>query len=149
MTTSKPLPSHLSPDREVHVVISTLSGSKSAQTFYDTTLQPYLALQCPHLELKKNYFVHTTTSRHSITHLTTSLFMFNAKKGVKNTILLLSGDGGVVDIVNTLMCCLQREADDYRPPSIFFKPVVVLSHVALPMLLHIPQAWSEKAPWRF
>lgn len=126
MATRKPLPSHLSPDREVHVVISTLSGSKSAQTFYDTTLQPYLALQCPHLELKKNYFVHTTTSRHSVTHLTTSLFMFNAKKGVKNTILLLSGDGGIVDIVNTLMCSLQREADDYRPPSIFFKPAVVL-----------------------
>lgn len=107
-------------------MISTLSGSKAAQTFYDTTLQPYLALQCPHLELKKNYFVHTTTSRHSIAHLTKSLFMFNAKKGVKNTILLLSGDGGVVDIVNTLMCSLQREADDYRPPSIFFKPVVVI-----------------------
>ncbi|KAK5082239.1 hypothetical protein LTR05_007383 [Lithohypha guttulata] len=121
-----PLPAHLSPDREVHVIISTGSGDQTAQTFYDTTLQPYLAVQCPHLELKKNHFIHTTISRTSITELTTKLFLFNAKKGVKNTILLLSGDGGIVDLVNTLTTTLQREIDDVRPPSIFFKPIIVL-----------------------
>ena len=120
------LPPHLSPDREVHVVISTRSGKHEAETFYSNTLHGYLTDHVPHLELRKNYFVHTTTSVTSITELTSKLFLFNAKKGVKNTIILLSGDGGMVDIVNAMTTTLQREVDDNRPPSIFFKPVIVL-----------------------
>ncbi|KAK5957302.1 hypothetical protein OHC33_001674 [Knufia fluminis] len=120
------LPSHFLPDREVHVIISTHSGNHEAQSYYSDTLHGYLTDHVPHLELRKNYFVHTTTSLTSITELTSKLFLFNAKKGVKNTIILLSGDGGMVDIVNAMTTTLQREVDDNRPPSIFFKPIIVL-----------------------
>ena len=123
---SQRLPSHLSTDREVHVIISTHSGSHAAQQYYDDTLSPFLTKHASHLELKKNLFVHTTTLPTSISTLTSKLFLFNAKKGVKNTILLLSGDGGIVDLINTLTTTLQREIDDTRPPSIFFKPIVCL-----------------------
>lgn len=123
---SLPLPPHFSPDREVHVVISTHSGKHEAESFYNNTLHGYLIDHVPHLEFKKNYFVHTTTSPTSLSELTSKLFLFNAKKGVKNTIILLSGDGGMVDIVNTMTTTLQREVDDNRPPSVFFKPIIVL-----------------------
>ena len=123
---SPPLPSHFSPDREVHVVISTHSGKHEAELFYSNTLHGYLIDHVPHLEFRKNYFVHRTTSRTSLSELTSKLFLFNTKKGVKNTIILLSGDGGMVDIVNTMTTTLQREVDDNRPPSIFFKPIIVL-----------------------
>lgn len=120
------LPAHLAHDREVHVVISVLSGQQNAEKFYNETLHPFLTTNVPHLELKKNYFVHRTTSTSSIAVLTTKLFLFNAKKGVKQTILLLSGDGGMIDIISTLTTTMQREIDDTRPPSIFFKPTIVL-----------------------
>lgn len=123
---SLPLPPHFSPDREVHVVISTHSGKREAGSFYSNTLHGYLIDHVPHLEFKKNYFVHTTTSPTSLSELTSKLFLFNAKKGVKNTIILLSGDGGMIDIVNTMTTTLQREVDDNRPPSVFFKPIIVL-----------------------
>ncbi len=120
------LSAHFAPDREVHVVISTHSGKHEAASFYSNTLHGYLIDHVPHLELRKNYFVHTTTSTTSITELTANLFLFNAKKGVKNTIILLSGDGGMVDLVNAMTATLQREVDDNRPSSIFLKPVIVL-----------------------
>lgn len=120
------IPAHFSPDREVHVVISTKSGNHGAQDYFDNKLDPYIKQHIPHLERKKNYFIHATTSPKSVTQLTTDLFLFNAKKGVKSTILLLSGDGGMIDILNTFTTTLQREIDDSRPPSIFFKPIIVL-----------------------
>lgn len=120
------LPAHFSPDREIHVIISVGSGNKKAKEIFEETLSPYLHKHIPHLEIKKNCFVHTTTSRSTISQLTSKLFLFNAKKGVKQTLILLSGDGGMIDIVNTFTSTLQREIDDSRPPSIFFKPVIVL-----------------------
>lgn len=127
LSQTKPrLPAHFTPDREVHVIISTLSGDQTALEYYQKTLEPFLTSRISHLKLKENYFVHTTTSSTSIAHLTKNLFLFNAKKGVKQTLILLSGDGGIVDIVNTLTTTLQREIDDSRPPSIFFKPVICL-----------------------
>lgn len=127
LSPAKPrLPAHFTPDREVHVIVSTLAGNQNASEYYQKTLDPFLTSKLPHLKLKENYFVHTTTSPTSIAHLTKTLFLFNAKKGVKQTLILLSGDGGIVDIVNTLTTTLQREIDDSRPPSIFFKPAICL-----------------------
>lgn len=121
-----PLPTHFARDREVHVVLSVLSGQRQAEDFYNEVLHPCLIANVPHLEPRKNYFVHRTTSPSTISSLTSKLFLFNAKKGVKQTIILLSGDGGMVDIVSTLTTSLQREVDDARPPSIFVKPTIVL-----------------------
>lgn len=128
------LPPFLRPDREVHVVISILSGQQKAQEYYNDTLKPLLDSH------GINYSTHTTDSVHTISNLTRDLFVINARQGVKQTIILLSGDGGIVDIVNTLFNILNRRNDDSRPPSIFFKPVVVL----IPMGTANALAWSCK-----
>lgn len=129
-----PLPPHLSSDREIHVLISILSGRHKAQEHYDTVLKPFLD------SYDISYRTHTTTSAKSIITLTKSLFLVNATKGVKQTIILLSGDGGVVDIVDTLTGILNRQDDDVRPSSIFLKPVIVL----IPHGTANALAWSSK-----
>ncbi|KAK4939788.1 hypothetical protein LTR10_019961 [Elasticomyces elasticus] len=129
-----PLPPHLSPGREIHVVISIRSGHHKAQEHYDTEVKPLLD------SYDIEYRTHTTTSAKSIITLTKSLFLVNATKGVKQTIILLSGDGGVVDLVDTLTGILNREHNDVRLPSIFLKPVIVL----IPMGTANALAWSSK-----
>ncbi|KAJ4507401.1 hypothetical protein HRR75_006750 [Exophiala dermatitidis] len=128
------LPPYLRPDREIHVVISVLSGRHNAQGYYDETLKPLLDSH------GITYSTHTTTSTGSIINLTEKLFLINATQGVKQTIILLSGDGGVVDIVNTLTGNLDRRHDDMRPAAVFFKPVLVL----IPMGTANALAWSCK-----
>lgn len=123
-----PLPPHLLPDREVHVVISLLSGHRKAQEYYDDTLKPFLD------SYGVNYSTHTTKSAKSITELTTGLILPNATKGVKQTIILLSGDGGVVDIVDTLTSKLNGR------PSVFIKPVIAL----VPLGTANALAWSSE-----
>ncbi|KIW20267.1 hypothetical protein PV08_00842 [Exophiala spinifera] len=134
MAAASPLPPHLRSDREVHVVISILSGQRKAQEYYDDTLKPFLDGH------QIRYSTHTTKSSKTITELTTSLFLPNAVKGVKQTIILLSGDGGVVDVVNTLTSTLNRSSDDIRMPSVFMKPAVVLIPTGTANAL----AWSSK-----
>jgi len=115
-------------------VISVLAGHHKAQGYYDETLKPLLD------EHGVSYTTHTTTSAKTIIDLTRNLFVVNATQGVKQTIILLSGDGGMVDIINTLTSVLYRTNDDSRPPSIFFKPVIVL----IPMGTANALAWSSK-----
>ncbi|KAL6244294.1 hypothetical protein RBB50_008536 [Rhinocladiella similis] len=134
MAATSPLPPHLRSDREVHVVISILSGQRKAQEYYDETLKPFLD------DREIHHSTHTTKSAKTITELTKSLFLPNAVKGVKQTIVLLSGDGGVVDIVDTLTSILNRSSDDIRLPSVFIKPVIVL----MPMGTANALAWSSK-----
>lgn len=129
-----PLPSHLLPDCSVHVVISVLSGHCKAQEYYDETLRPFLDGH------GIDYTAHTTTSAKTIINLTQSLFAVNATQGVKQTIILLSGDGGVVDIVDTLTTTLNQTDEDTRIPSTYVKPIIAL----LPMGTANALAWSSK-----
>jgi diacylglycerol kinase family enzyme len=111
---------YLASDRDVHVVLSILSGRHDAQAYFDQTLKPVLN---QHLV---SHTVHTTTSAKSISQLCTSRFIPAACKGVKQTILLLSGDGGVIDIANTIATSLMRDTYDHREASVFVKPVICL-----------------------
>lgn len=128
------LPRHLLQDREIHVVVSILSGRHKAKEYYLETLKPVLDRH------GLEYFTHETKSAQTIVELTRDLFVVNARQGVKQTIILLSGDGGIVDIVHTLTTILNRRNDDMRPPSIFFRPVVVL----IPLGTANALAWSSK-----
>ncbi|RMD40512.1 hypothetical protein DV735_g4583, partial [Chaetothyriales sp. CBS 134920] len=116
------LPSHLSPSRSIHVIISTKSGTEGAQQYYDDTLKPILDAH----NVKRS--VHTTTSTQSIIELTREVFAPHASRGSEQTILLLSGDGGLVDIVDTLHShVLPREQTDAAgDASVFVKPTIVL-----------------------
>jgi diacylglycerol kinase family enzyme len=127
------LPPHLSPDRDVHVVLSIFSGKHEAQPYYDNTLKPLLTQHDIHHQ------VHTTTSITSIINLTKSRFINSATKGVKQTILLLSGDGGIIDIVNTISTLLMRDTYDSRVGTIFVRPVVCLFPLGTANAL----AWSS------
>ncbi|KAH0837191.1 hypothetical protein AYO21_08152 [Fonsecaea monophora] len=127
------LPAHLLSDREIHVVISILSGRHKAKEYYEESIKPLLD------SFGAVYFTHETKSTRTIIELTEKLFIANARQGVKQTIILLSGDGGIVDIVNTFTSLLNRRNDDIRAPSIFLKPVIVL----IPMGTANALAWSS------
>ncbi|KIW91542.1 uncharacterized protein Z519_07508 [Cladophialophora bantiana CBS 173.52] len=127
------LPTHLLPDREIHVVVSILSGRHKAKEYYEESIKPLLDRH------GIIYSTHETKSTKTIIELTEKLFIVNARQGVKQTIILLSGDGGVVDIVNTFTTLLNRRNDDVRAPSIFLKPAIVL----IPMGTANALAWSS------
>ncbi len=81
----------------IHVIISTFSGTQKAELFYELALKPLLD------QLKISpYVVHRTESADTVSHLTRDVIRPRASQGMRQLIILLSGDGGMVDIVNTL-----------------------------------------------
>lgn len=112
-------PSHLFIPRgpgdvpNVHVVISSRSGRGEAQQFFDVVIRK--AFRAVGLE-EQAYRNHVTESEQSITDLARIVFLPRANDGIDQTILLLSGDGGIVDIVNVLLSSLQSPR--YRKPAI-------------------------------
>lgn len=84
----------------LHIIISTRSGAGFAQTFLFDVLEPSLSALGVSREA---YKVHETLSDQTITELTRSVFVPRANGGIPQTIILLSGDGGMVDIINGLL----------------------------------------------
>ena len=108
------LPPHLTL-ADVHVVISTLSGTAQASSFFTKVIQPvFSALAAAPLP----YTVHRTTSAESIRDLTKNVFQPRALQGTAQTIVLLSGDGGVHDVINSLLYTLPSEHPTYTPPTL-------------------------------
>ncbi|KAI4108455.1 MAG: hypothetical protein L6R37_001059 [Teloschistes peruensis] len=112
-------PEHLfvppNPDgaRNLHVVVSTRSGVGEAQQYYSDFLKGFLAA----VDLKpETYHVHITESDKSITNLVEQIIRPRANRGIAQTILLLSGDGGLVDTVNVLL--LSEQSDAYVKPTV-------------------------------
>ncbi|KAI4251878.1 MAG: hypothetical protein LQ352_004604 [Teloschistes flavicans] len=112
-------PEHLfvspNPDgtRNLHLVVSTRSGVGEAQQYYNDVLKEVLAAVDLNSE---TYHVHVTNSDKSVTNLVEQTIRPRADKGIPQTILLLSGDGGLVDIVNVLL--LSEQTDAYVKPTI-------------------------------
>lgn len=92
---------HLSlPAEDIHVVISSKSGTGKAAGFFESVLQPALKV----LGLGEGgYQVVRTTSHETITELAEGKLRGKASKGVRQTVILLSGDGGVVELLNGLV----------------------------------------------
>ena len=106
---------------EIHVIVSTLSGTGKAPSYYYDTLLPFLeSWNLPHSK-------HETESSKTITNLAKSTFLPQAAHGIKQTIILLSGDGGVVDLVNALASdktsYQNAREKNYFPPSIILIPM--------------------------
>lgn len=94
------LPSHLGPSSHLPILISTVSGTGLAQRFFDEILHPVLeaiGLSEP------QYEVIQTKSVESIKEFAKSSLLRAANEGRSQTVVLLSGDGGVVDIINGLL----------------------------------------------
>lgn len=95
------------------VVISTGSGTGEAQGFFDDVVKP----ACTAIGLQEfAYYVHITDSDKSIEIFAQAVLFPRANKGIYQTVLLLSGDGAVVDLVNVLLSGKRSSA--YIKPTI-------------------------------
>ena len=81
-----------------HIIVSIGSGTAQAQLYYESVIKPLYSVK----GLSQPYELLITENENSITNYTRSAVLPEANKGVPQTILLLSGDGGVVDILNVL-----------------------------------------------
>ncbi|EQL30997.1 hypothetical protein BDFG_06629 [Blastomyces dermatitidis ATCC 26199] len=108
----------------LHIIISTLSGTHQASAFYTALLKPLLATL--HLHEHTDYTPHPTTSPHTITHLTQTIFRPRARRGVAQTIILLAGDGGLVEVIKSLTAVSAAEAAGPGTAPVFVPPVVAL-----------------------
>ncbi|KGO76681.1 ATP-NAD kinase, PpnK-type [Penicillium italicum] len=91
------IPSHLRHEDEspiVQVVVSTGSGMGKAKTVFEDVVRPLFT----HIGLD-NYEIYETESAQTIIELAKSKFLERALNGVPQTIILLSGDGGLIDIL--------------------------------------------------
>ena len=86
--------------RNLHVVVSIKSGTCKANSFFDHVVHP--TLEALGLS-EQHYEVHRTTSERFIGDFTRNILLPRANQGIQQTVLLLSGDGGVVDIINALL----------------------------------------------
>lgn len=99
----------------LHVVVSVGSGHGKAQEYYEKILKTLLRV----LQIdESSYKVHTTESENSIVELARTVLLPRANEGFAQTVLLLSGDGGIFDIINVLHSSKHTES--------YVKPVVCL-----------------------
>ncbi|CAD0038554.1 unnamed protein product [Aureobasidium pullulans] len=102
-----------------HVVVSTASGTGQAQKFYETQLTD--TFKSLGFKEDEHFFVHLTKSEDTITELTRDVFLPAANKGAVLSIILLSGDGGVVDIINAILT--SSRSPDFACPEITLLPL--------------------------
>lgn len=109
----KNLPEYLSPgaDSSLDVIISSKSGTGQSQKFYDTVLQPLLGalgltrqgapspVNSPNSG--KTYQVTVTKDADSVKEFSRERWRRDGRSaGGNGTVILLSGDGGIVDLLN-------------------------------------------------
>ena len=98
---------------ELSVVVSIKSGLCEAEAFFNGAVQPLLStLGLSH----GHYKVFYTHSEQSIREYASDELCPKANAGISQLILLLSGDGGVIDIINGLFSC--NQGPNYVKPAI-------------------------------
>ena len=106
---------------EIHIVISVLAGTKKGVSFFENALRPLFA--------KLNvsaYKVHRTESANTITELCEHIFVPRARDGVRQTVILLSGDGGVIDVIKVFSEAYEgrdSREDGFVPPTLCTIPM--------------------------
>lgn len=105
--------------RDVHVILSVGSGHQQAATFYDDCVGPILAAVYP--DDHQSFEVHTTTSATSVLELTNNVIFAKANAGTVLRIIILSGDGGVIDLVNGLSS--HTTSPSYIAPQVILLPL--------------------------
>lgn len=97
----------------LYVIISSLSGTGGAQQYFEEVVKPAFAS----IGIQEYaYNVHNTTSDKSVSQFTSTVLLPRADDGIPQTVLLLSGDGGVVDIVNVFLSA--HRSNQYVKPAI-------------------------------
>lgn len=102
-----------------HVVISTGSGTGLATEVWEQLVKPCMDFM--QMEASIDYALHFTTSESSVIDFTRDTLLPQANLGVAQSVLLMSGDGGVVDIVNTLLS--GDRSPSYKKPNITILPL--------------------------
>jgi diacylglycerol kinase family enzyme len=105
-------------DYEGHIIVSVLSGKCLAEGFQDDVIAPLLE----HFNLSAHYKVHKTTSATTVTELAKTTLLPVAIEGKKQHVVLLSGDGGIVDIINELLS-VDSLPETYLPPLVSLIPM--------------------------
>lgn len=133
----KELPEHLRPENEIHVLVSTLSGTGLSPSFFDEMLQPVLR----GLGFKDGtYNVVRTKSAESVKEFARSTLLVDGNEGRKQTVLMLSGDGGMVDTINGLLESGQRSRYFPFPSCISFPATNEY------LTVHTPNQTSPNSP---
>ncbi|KAI1410804.1 ATP-NAD kinase-like domain-containing protein [Hypoxylon sp. FL1857] len=98
------------PSRHVHVLVSTGSGTGLALKFYKMVLQPLLEARGmvaldPSAEVRRRsipntYTLHITQNADSVREFARGLGTTDQDSDVQHTVVLLSGDGGVIELLN-------------------------------------------------
>jgi diacylglycerol kinase family enzyme len=117
-----PQPPEDSPEqRETHIILSVGSGDRSAEDFFSNVVRPILE-GIYEAEMVQGMKIHTTESATSILELTDQVVFPSANEGRPIRIILLSGDGGVVDLVNGLSS-KTPDPQTYIPPQVVLLPL--------------------------
>ncbi|KAF2016200.1 hypothetical protein BU24DRAFT_422550 [Aaosphaeria arxii CBS 175.79] len=114
-----PNPQAFTTPEETHVLISTGSGKREAERFYNESTKPILSALFP--QQSEKFHIHTTESESTILDLTNNVFFPIANAGRPLRIILLSGDGGIIDLVNGLSS--QPLSASYIPPQVVLLPL--------------------------
>lgn len=101
----------------LHIIISGKSGGEHARLVYDNLVQPYLSALG--LKEEKDYSVQETASADTISNFTKDTLLPRARSGIHQSVILLSGDGGIVDLVNGLL-------GDGTPTNGYIKPQLAI-----------------------
>lgn len=117
-TTRPALPTQAYNAESTHIIVSTKSGTELAEKFYSQALEPVLKALFHGKDIKN---VHYTQSATTIKDLATTLFYPKANNGEQLLILLLSGDGGIIDLVNALSS--KQPSTAYKPPHVSIFPL--------------------------
>jgi len=105
---------------QVHVIVSMGSGHKKADTFFKDVVSPVLS-DLYGSETVSESRIHITESETSILELTKDTIFPEATHGKLVRIILASGDGGIVDLVNGLLT--KPITPSYRAPQVVLLPL--------------------------
>lgn len=103
-----------------HIVVSTNSGTSKAIQVWQQVVKPLLDLYGR--TEGKDFVLHVTTSETSVSYFTRNVLLPRANAGVTQSVMLLSGDGGIVDILNGLLTS-PRDPVKYMKPDITLLPL--------------------------
>ncbi|KAI1115258.1 ATP-NAD kinase-like domain-containing protein [Nemania sp. NC0429] len=112
-------PPHLrsGPQRRVHVLVSTHSGTRLSLPFHNDVLAPLLGAigLTASGEGQNSYQLLITQDAASVSNFARGLAdQIRREKDVEHTVVLLSGDGGIVDILNSYASAYE---DDDEPTT--------------------------------
>ncbi|KAI1459348.1 ATP-NAD kinase-like domain-containing protein [Annulohypoxylon moriforme] len=119
------------PSRHVHVVVSTGSGTGLALKFYNSVLRPLLndlgihaldsSADLVEQSKSNNYNLVITQHANSVCDFAESL-EGSSEDAIQHTILLLGGDGGVVDLLNA-RASVKKPATEFNLPLVAILPL--------------------------